>query len=118
MTSRDEVREFLASRPARVTPEMAGLPVAGSRRVPGLRRGEVANLAGVSVEYYTKVERGNLRGVSDAVLDAIALALRLDEAERSHLFDLARNASAGARARRRPGAGASLIRMEAGFAAG
>lgn len=102
MTSRDEVREFLASRRAKVTPETVGLPSVGTRRVPGLRRGEVAALAGVSVEYYTKLERGDLRGVSDDVLEAIASALRLDEAERSHLFDLARTANAGARARRRP----------------
>lgn len=78
-----------------------GLPTVGTRRVPGLRRGEVAILAGVSVEYYTKLERGDLRGVSDEVLDAIATALRLDEAERAHLLDLARTANAGTRSRRR-----------------
>ncbi len=102
MSSPDEVRAFLMSRRAKVSPEMVGLPDVGARRVPGLRRGEVATLAGVSVEYYTKLERGDLRGASDEVLDAIASALRLDEAERSHLFDLARTANAGARARRRP----------------
>ncbi|WP_062202028.1 helix-turn-helix transcriptional regulator [Demequina salsinemoris] len=101
MTSRDEVREFLVSRRAKVTPEMVGLPSAGNRRVPGLRRGEVAVLAGVSVEYYTKLERGDLRGVSDEVLEAIASALRFSEAEHRHLFDLARTANAGARARKR-----------------
>ncbi len=72
MTSREEVREFLASRRAKVTPQMVGLPQVGNRRVPGLRRGEVAGLAGVSVEYYPKLERGDLRGVSEEVLDAIA----------------------------------------------
>ncbi|MDN4489624.1 helix-turn-helix transcriptional regulator [Demequina sp. SYSU T00068] len=102
MTTREEVREFLVSRRAKVTPEMVGLPAGGARRVPGLRRGEVAVLAGVSVEYYTKLERGDLRGVSDEVLEAIASALRLDEAERSHLFDLARHANVGTRPRRRP----------------
>ncbi|MCV2395400.1 helix-turn-helix transcriptional regulator [Actinotalea sp. M2MS4P-6] len=102
--SKDEVREFLVTRRAKVTPQMVGLPDVGTRRVPGLRRGEVAVLAGVSVEYYTKLERGDLRGVSDEVLHAIAAALRFDEAERSHLFDLARTANAGTRARRRPAA--------------
>jgi len=101
MSSQDETRDFLMTRRAKVTPEMVGLPTVGSRRVPGLRRGEVAVLAGVSVEYYTKVERGDLRGVSDEVLEAIASALRFTEAERSHLFDLARTANAGTRARRR-----------------
>lgn len=106
--SKDEVREFLVSRRAKVTPQMVGLPDVGVRRVPGLRRGEVAVLAGVSVEYYTKLERGDLRGVSDDVLDAIASALRFDEAERSHLFDLARTANAGTRARRRTAASPSI----------
>ncbi len=101
MTAKDEVREFLVSRRAKVTPEMVGLPDVGARRVPGLRRGEVAVLAGVSVEYYTKLERGDLRGVSDEVLEAIATALRFTEAEHQHLFDLARTANAGARARKR-----------------
>ena len=87
--NRAEVREFLTSRRARVTPERAGLPTfGGSRRVKGLRRGEVAQLAGVSVEYYTRLERGNLQGASESVLDAIARALLLDDAERTHLFDL------------------------------
>lgn len=91
------------SRRNRVTPEQAGLDAFGDRRVTGLRRAEVAALAGVSVEYYTRVERGNLKGVSDTVLDAIAGALSLDETERAHLYDLARAANtAPARARRRP----------------
>ncbi|WP_017569193.1 helix-turn-helix transcriptional regulator [Nocardiopsis halotolerans] len=93
------VREFLVSRRARVTPQQAGIPSYGDdRRVPGLRREEVAMLAGVSIDYYTRLERGNIRGASDGVLDAIARALMLDEVERAHLFDLARAAS-GPRAR-------------------
>jgi transcriptional regulator with XRE-family HTH domain len=103
MDNRTEAREFLASRRARITPEQAGLPVSGgNRRVPGLRRGELATLAGVSVEYYTRIERGNLGGVSDAVLHAIARALQLDDAERAHLFDLAHAISPGTSRRRRP----------------
>jgi transcriptional regulator with XRE-family HTH domain len=101
--NRSEIREFLASRRARITPEQAGLPVFGrTRRVPGLRREEVAMLAGVSADYYTRLERGNLRGVSESVLEALARALQLDEAERAHLFDLARAAGPAARTRRRP----------------
>lgn len=94
MDNRAEVREFLVSRRARITPAQAGLPDVGTRRVPGLRRVEVAALAGVSIEYYAKVERGALAGVSAQVLDAIARALQLDDAERSHLFHLA-DAAAG-----------------------
>src|SRR5215218_4759734 len=90
MDPRTEIREFLTSRRARITPEQAGLVSYGSRRVPGLRREEVAVLAGVSVPYYTRIERGDLNGVSDGVLEALARALQLDEAERTHLFDLAR----------------------------
>ena len=102
--NRDEIRQFLASRRARITPDQAGLPAyGGNRRVPGLRREEVALLAGVSVDYYTRLERGNLGGVSETVLDAVARALQLDEAERGHLFDLARSAAnTTARSRRRP----------------
>ena len=101
MENRNEIREFLASRRAKITPEQAGLPsYGGRRRVPGLRREEVALLAGVSVDYYTKLERGNLNGVSDTVLDSVAKALQLDEAECSHLFDLAR---ATTTTRRAPG---------------
>ena len=102
MDNRSEVRDFLASRRARITPEQAGLPVyGGHRRVAGLRREELALLSGVSVDYYTRLERGNLSGASDSVLEAIARALQLDEAERAHLFDLARaTGSAPARARR------------------
>jgi transcriptional regulator with XRE-family HTH domain len=92
MDNRAEVREFLLSRRAKLTPQRAGLPDVGNRRVPGLRRGEVATLAGVSVEYYSKLERGALAGASATVLDAIARALQLDEAERTHLFHLAQAA--------------------------
>jgi transcriptional regulator with XRE-family HTH domain len=105
MDRRTEIRDFLISRRARITPEQAGLkvsPLAGARRVAGLRREEVALLAGLSVPYYTRLERGDARGATDAVLDAIARALLLDDAERSHLFDLVRaaNATAAAAARR------------------
>jgi transcriptional regulator with XRE-family HTH domain len=100
--NRSEVRDFLASRRARVSPQQAGLTTYGHRRVPGLRREEVATLAGVSAEYYARLERGNLSGTSDSVLEAVARALQLDEAERAHLFDLARaaNASPSSRVRR------------------
>lgn len=106
MNNRAEVREFLTSRRAKITAHQAGLPDIGHRRVPGLRRSEVASLAGVSVEYYAKLERGALGGVSASVLDALARALQLDDAERAHLFHLAHAAdgtSAGMRPRRRPG---------------
>ena len=102
MDNRDDVRQFLATRRARITPQQVGLPIHDStRRVPGLRREEVAVLAGVSIDYYTRLERGNLTGVSDSVLEAIARALMFDEAERSHLFDLARTANDTASPRRR-----------------
>jgi transcriptional regulator with XRE-family HTH domain len=103
MDSRNEIRDFLISRRARITPEQAGLPAYGAnRRVTGLRREEVAMLAGVSVDYYIRMERGNARGVSDSVLENLARALHLDEAERAHLYDLVRAANAGPRAPRRP----------------
>jgi transcriptional regulator with XRE-family HTH domain len=103
--ARDDIREFLVSRRARITPEQAGLPAYGTnRRVKGLRREEVAMLAGISAEYYVRLERGNLRGASEDVLDGISRALQLDEAERTHLFDLARaaNMSTTRRGTRRP----------------
>jgi transcriptional regulator with XRE-family HTH domain len=104
--NRNEIRDFLTSRRAKITPDRAALPLyGGNRRVAGLRREEVAMLAGVSVDYYTRLERGNLGGVSDSVLEALARALQLDEAEQAHLFDLARTANstaATARSRRRP----------------
>jgi transcriptional regulator with XRE-family HTH domain len=100
--TRSEIREFLTSRRARITPDQAGLPVYGdTRRVPGLRREEVALLAGISVDYYTRLERGNMSGASESVLEALARALRLDDAERSHLFDLARAAQTSTPRRRR-----------------
>jgi transcriptional regulator with XRE-family HTH domain len=112
--NRSEIRDFIISRRARITPQQVGLQVHGTRRVAGLRRSEVAKLAGVSLEYYTRMERGNLRGVSDSVLDAVARALRLDDAERAHLTDLARNSGPAAR-RKRPSASRkvrpNLLRM-------
>ncbi|WP_235021887.1 helix-turn-helix transcriptional regulator [Rathayibacter sp. VKM Ac-2754] len=93
---------FLSSRRARLSPEQAGLPSGGTRRVAGLRRSEVAMLAGVSVEYLARLERGAVRGVSEAVLDALARALQLDEVEREHLIHLAQVLGAGAVPRQRP----------------
>lgn len=105
MDNRAEVRQFLMSRRARVSPDQVGLPAGSSRRVSGLRRSEVALLADVSVEYYAKLERGAVAGASAAVLDSVARALQLDDTERAHLFDLARAADGvptSGRARRRP----------------
>lgn len=101
---RAEIREFLSTRRARITPEQAGLPQYGGdrRRVPGLRREETALLAGVSPQYYVRLERGDATGVSDGVVDGIAQALRLDPAERAHLRSLLRTAGSPTRARRRP----------------
>jgi transcriptional regulator with XRE-family HTH domain len=100
---KNELREFLTTRRARITPEHAGLCTygTGQRRVPGLRREEVSLLAGVSVDYYTRLERGNASGVSDTVLEALARALQLDDTERAHLFDLARATQTSAPRRRR-----------------
>jgi transcriptional regulator with XRE-family HTH domain len=92
MDNRADVREFLMTRRAKVTPEAAGVIGGANRRVPGLRRSEVAALAGVSVEYYAKLERGAIGGASASVLDSVARALQLDDTERTHLFDLARAA--------------------------
>ncbi|MBZ6109246.1 MULTISPECIES: helix-turn-helix transcriptional regulator [Streptomyces] len=104
MDLRTEIKEFLSSRRARIAPDRAGLPAyGGNRRVKGLRREEVALLAGVSVDYYVRMERGSLSGASDGVLDALASALQLDEAERDHLFHLARRTGGpGGPRRRRP----------------
>jgi len=101
---RGQIREFLSTRRARITPKQAGLPVYGGdrRRVSGLRREEVALLAGISSEYYTRLERGNATGVSESVIDGIAHALQLDEAERTHLLDLLRTAGTTRPPRRRP----------------
>ncbi|AGZ44005.1 helix-turn-helix domain-containing protein [Actinoplanes friuliensis] len=105
MDNRDEVKAFLSSRRAKITPEQAGLQHFNrNRRVPGLRRSEVADLAGVSVEYYAQLERGNLAGASDSVLEALARALHLDEAEQQHLAALARAAGPAPRIRRKPAA--------------
>jgi transcriptional regulator with XRE-family HTH domain len=101
VNNRDEAKAFLSSRRAKITPEQAGLVhYSRNRRVAGLRRSEVADLAGVSVEYYAQLERGNLSGASESVLDALARALQLDDAEREHLFDLARAAGPPTRRRR------------------
>lgn len=92
MDNRADIRDFLASRRARLTPDQVGLPTSTRRRVPGLRREEVAVLAGVSIEWYTRLEKGHIAGVSEEVLDSVAHALRLDDDERTYLFDLARAA--------------------------
>ncbi|WP_345649409.1 helix-turn-helix transcriptional regulator [Streptomyces tremellae] len=96
---RGEIRDFLVGRRARITPAQVGLPTGARRRVAGLRREEVAVLAGVSTEWYTRLEKGHIGGVSEDVLDAVARALRLDDDERAYLFDLARSSR---RARRLP----------------
>ncbi len=104
MDPKNELREFLTTRRARITPEQANLRTYGTghRRVPGLRREEVALLAGVSVDYYTRLERGNASGASETVLESLARALQLDDVERAHLFDLARAQQTTALRRRRP----------------
>lgn len=114
--NRQEVREFLTTRRARLTPDRAGLPVTGRRRVPGLRRSEVAAVAGLSVEYYARLERGRIAGASSGVLEALARALQLDETERAHLFDLARAAdgvpTSGRSRRRTPSRAASRSSLQ------
>ena len=96
MDAANDIREFLTTRRARLTPEQVGLPdFGGRRRVPGLRREEVALVAGMSVEYYTRLERGNAKGVSEAVLEGVSSALQLDAAEHAHLYDLVRAANEG-----------------------
>lgn len=105
MDNRTEVQDFLTSRRARVTPEQAGIPTYGrNRRVKGLRREEVAMLAGVSVDYYVRMERGNISGVSESILDAVARTLQLSEVEHAHLFDLANTANSSGARRARPAA--------------
>jgi transcriptional regulator with XRE-family HTH domain len=101
MDHRTEVADFLRSRRGRITPEKAGIVGGGRRRVPGLRREEVAMLTGVSVEYYARMERGDLAGVSAEVLAALAGALQLDDTETDHLEDLARAAEPRPPRRRR-----------------
>lgn len=110
MNTTAEVREFLTTRRARLTPEQAGIIGGGRRRVAGLRREEVAMLAGMSVDYYAKMERGNLSGVSPEVLEALARALQLDEAETTHLHDLARAAAPASPVRKRPHKDATAVR--------
>jgi transcriptional regulator with XRE-family HTH domain len=101
--ARRELGQFLRTRRAKITPRQAGLPnYGGRRRVPGLRREEAALLAGISIEYYTRIERGSVRGVSGEVLDALARALQLDDVERAHLADLVHTANTRQRAGRRP----------------
>ncbi|MER7250470.1 helix-turn-helix transcriptional regulator [Kribbella sp. NPDC000426] len=103
MDHRAEIKEFLSSRRARLTPQQAGLPAyGGNRRVKGLRREEVALLAGVSVDYYVRIERGNLAGASESVLEGLSRALQLDDAERDHLYALARESDAAPVRRRTP----------------
>ena len=108
--NREDVREFLTSRRAKVRPEQVQLAPGPNRRVPGLRRTEVALLAAVSVEYYTRLERGDLTGVSDNVLLAIADALLLDDAEREHLLHLARAADPAPRRRTRHSSRSPVVR--------
>jgi transcriptional regulator with XRE-family HTH domain len=114
--NRQEVRAFLTTRRARITPEQAGLPTTGPRRVPGLRRSEVATIAGLSVEYYARLERGQIAGASTGVLDALARALQLDDTERAHLLDLARAAdgipTSGRSRRRATGKPASRLSLQ------
>jgi transcriptional regulator with XRE-family HTH domain len=98
----NDISQFLISRRAKITPQQVGLPSYGKRRVPGLRREEVASLAGVSIDYYRRLERGDVSGASDGVLGALARALQLDDAERGHLYDLARAANPVAAKRTRP----------------
>ncbi|WP_112246850.1 helix-turn-helix transcriptional regulator [Kribbella monticola] len=116
MDNRQEVREFLTTRRARITPDQAGLPTTGARRVPGLRRSEVATIAGLSVEYYARLERGQIAGASTSVLEALARALQLDDTERAHLFDLARAAdgipTSGRSRRRTAGKAASRLSLQ------
>ena len=116
MDNRQEVREFLTTRRARITPDQAGLPSTGPRRVPGLRRSEVATIAGLSVEYYAKLERGQIAGASTGVLEALARALQLDDTERAHLFDLARAAdgipTSGRPRRRTTGKASSRLSLQ------
>jgi transcriptional regulator with XRE-family HTH domain len=95
MGEHQDLGEFLQARRALITPQNAGLRGAGRRRVPGLRREELAQLAGISVEYYQRLEQGRAKHPSDEVLDALAEVLRLDEVEREHLHVLARPGPAG-----------------------
>ena len=109
---RAEIREFLSTRRARITPEQAGLPSYGHerRRVAGLRREEVALLAGVSPQYYVRLERGDATGISESIIDGVTHALQLDDAERAHLVHLLRTAGTPRRASRRAPTAAKRVR--------
>ncbi|MEE6265953.1 helix-turn-helix transcriptional regulator [Streptomyces noursei] len=110
-----ELGDFLRSRRARIQPEEVGLPGHGRRRVPGLRREEVAQLAGVSVDYYIRLEQGRGPSVSDAVLDAVGRVLRLDDTEQEYLRRVARPAAGRAAARRAPAGGAAPQQVRPGL---
>lgn len=114
-TGKGAAREFLMSRRGKITPEQAGIATQGERRVPGLRRGEVADLAGISPEYYAKLERGALAGASRSILDAVARALQLDEAEHAHLLDLARAVDGIPTSGRRRGRAAATAQVRPGL---
>lgn len=102
METSGAISEFLTTRRAKLTPAQVGLPdFGGRRRVPGLRREEVALVAGMSPEYYKRLERGNATGVSEAVIDGVSRALQLDDAEHAHLQDLIRAATVGTHPQRR-----------------
>jgi transcriptional regulator with XRE-family HTH domain len=115
MDNRSEVRDFLMSRRARVEPEEVGFARGDDRRVPGLRRGEAAALAGVSVEYYARLERGQIAGASEAVLDGVAKALQMDDAEREYLYRLAHQAAGTTTGARRAGKTAPVWRPSPGI---
>lgn len=110
--ARAEIREFLSTRRARITPKQAGLPEYGHerRRVTGLRREEVALLAGVSPQYYTRLERGDAPGISESIIDGVTHALQLNDAERTHLLHLLHTAGTPRRSRRRALTAASPVR--------
>jgi len=94
MPANSELADFLRTRRAAITPAEAGLRAWGSRRVPGLRREELAQLAGISINYYTRLEQGQSGQASDSIIESLARALRLDDDERAHLFALSRPAPA------------------------
>lgn len=109
-SNRDDIRDFLVSRRGRISPEQVGLPAGSRRRVPGLRREEVAVLSGVSTEWYTRLEKGHITGVSEEVLAAVARALELNDDEREYLFDLAKAARPSVRRPPRPRTGLWMVR--------
>ena len=112
MEAMDDLGAFLRSRRARLTPEHVGLATFGARRVPGLRREELAQLAGVSATYYTRLEQGQSTNASESVIEALARALELDDDERAHLHRLARPGPVPRRRpRRREAARPSTVRL-------